>query len=277
MKVLCSLISFFFATFVVTAAAIKGDAFQQEFNELLTVLESYNDTSVLKRDYAPLTSALTALNKSGQGVQIAHTMYSSKATQSTVINVVEDYIKATTLTQILKDSDDSDMSVDIVMILFTNSNMIPGLTKIIKTLHDNGVLSFSLKKRGLLDGILGKLNNIFTSIQNESIQTIVKLMNAVTDSEDIYESLEKSGLFISLFEDIVTTTDGQAFSVNLVTDIINKDVITWSSLMSAVNSSAIIANTTSKLFTNATNRQIIFHWISTNGLSVLLEILKALF
>ncbi|EGW32764.1 uncharacterized protein SPAPADRAFT_60113 [Spathaspora passalidarum NRRL Y-27907] len=276
MKLFYSLLSLFFATFAI-GAAVQGDAFQQEFNEFLAVLESYNDPSVFKRDYPPLTAALTALNKSGQGVQIAHAMYSNKATQPTVINAVENYINATTLTQILKDADDSNLAVDIVMILFTNPNMIPGLTNIIKTLHDDGVFSFSLKKRGLLDGILGGLNGVITSIQNQSIQTIVKLMNSVADSEDIYESLEKSGLFISVFEDIVTTTDGQAFAVNLVTDIINDDVITWSSLISAVNDSAIIASTASKIFTNATNRSIILQWILTNGLSVLLEIIEALF
>ncbi|RLV90459.1 putative hydrolase [Spathaspora sp. JA1] len=284
MNFIYSLFTLLFAVLVV-ASPVENDALQTQQGEFdlakfFAELEaSLEDPSVFKRDYAPLTAAFTALNQSGQGVQIAHAVYTNNLTQPALINTVENYINATTLTSILNYADNSGLAVDLVMVLFTNPKMFPGLISIIKTLHGNGVIS--LKKRGLIDGLIGGVidgvNGILSSVQDQAIQTIVKLMNNVSNPEELYESLEKSGLFISVFEDIVTTPGGQSFAVNLVTEIIDDYIITWSSLIKAVNDSGIIGSVASKIATNSTNRSIILSWIFTNGINLIIQLIQAFF
>lgn len=209
--------------------------------------KSYPDNSLL-------TAAFTSLNRSGVGVQLVHTFATSSATQGTTINTVGQYVSVTGLTKLLTSANKSGLAVSIVMRFFINYSLVPGLWNVIVALWNNGVIS--LGKRGLLDLVGGIINGVQQSI----INSLITIINSVTDLTQICSSLNKSGLAVSIVDDLLTTSDGQNFVVKLATNLVQKGIVTFDKLLSSLQSSGIIVDTFTTIIGNSTYRKIIFIW-----------------
>ncbi|KAI5952245.1 hypothetical protein KGF54_003111 [Candida jiufengensis] len=219
-----------------------------------------------KRDNVLLTAAFTALNNSGTGVPIVHGLVTNSGSQSQVIGLIENYIQTTTLKTLLSAADQSNLAVDIVMRFFINYSLVPNLWTIIYTLYTNGVLF----KRDLFGSIIG---GIIGGVNQSIWSSLITLLNTVVNVEQICESLQKSGFAVSVVDDIVSTSDGRTFAVNLVTSIIQKQVITLSSLVDALSSTGFLQNTLTKILSNSTYRKIIFIW----AVNFLVSMIKYIF
>ncbi|KAG7661681.1 uncharacterized protein J8A68_004834 [[Candida] subhashii] len=113
-------------------------------------------------------------------------------------------------------------------------------------------------------GFFESVQNSIEGINNQILQTVITLVNDVSNLEQICESLQKSGLAVSILEDFITTTDGQQFLIKLVTAIVNDKVITLDDLISAVNDSDIVTNTVTKIMANSSLRSIAINYILNN-------------
>ncbi|KAI3404489.1 hypothetical protein KGF56_002681 [Candida oxycetoniae] len=225
-----------------------------EIDEYLKQLvEASGANRTQKRDNnALLTAAFTALNKSGTGVTIVHGIVTNSVTQNTAIKAIEEYIEHNTLTTLLSAADSSGLAVSIVMRFFINYSLVPGLWNIIVALYKNGAIF----KRLILDLI----GNILGSVEQSIWDSLLSILNLVADVETICQSLNTSGFAVSIIDDLVVTSDGQAFVVKLATSIIDNSVITLNSLFSALNQTSFLQNTFTKIISNATYRKIIFIW-----------------
>lgn len=123
-----------------------------------------------KRDYPLLTTLFTQLNQSGAALPILKALCTSPLSQGTTIDAIEEYVKQKTLATILTAATKSGLAFDIVMLFFTDYNMVPGAIKIGKALYSSGVIHFKredveeeLEKRGLGDkrSLIGDIFNIF--------------------------------------------------------------------------------------------------------------------
>ena len=140
------------------------------------------------------------------------------------------------------------------MRFFINYSLVPGLWNVIVALWNNGVIS--LGKRGLLDLVGGIINGVKQSI----INSLITIINSVTDLTQICSSLNKSGLAVSIVDDLLTTSDGQNFVVKLATNLVQKGIVTFDKLLSSLQSSGIIVDTFTTIIGNSTYRKIIFIW-----------------
>ncbi|EDK44203.1 conserved hypothetical protein [Lodderomyces elongisporus NRRL YB-4239] len=212
-----------------------------------------NSSDLSKRDSNPaLTAAFTALNKSGVGVEIVHGLVTNSLSQPQAITAIEQYIKQNTLPTLLSAADNSGLAVSIVMRFFINYSLVPGLWNIIVALYKNGTIF----KRGLLDLI----GSVIGGVQQSIWASLINLLSLVANVETVCESLNNSGFGVSVVDDIVSTSDGQAFAVKAATAIINDSIITLDSLFSALNLTSFLQNTFTKIISNSTYRKIIFIW-----------------
>ncbi|KAI5957930.1 hypothetical protein CANMA_004362 [Candida margitis] len=277
MKNLFVILSFFFIAFalaqvgdvdLVSQAVVKRETepTQQQLEEVDQYLKSLVAAvtgNVTKRDNPALTAAFTALNQSGTGVQIIHGLATSSVSQGTTIKAVEEYVKNTGLETLLEAADNSGLAVSVVMRFFINYKLIPALWDIIVTLYNNGVISV---KR--LD-ILGTIGDILGTVQESIWSSVITLVNLVADPESICESLNKSGLGVSVVDDLFSTTDGQSFLVKLITALVNDGIITLGILLDALRASSFLQNTFTKVLSSSTNRKIIFIWAVNNLVSLI--------
>ena len=277
MKNIFVLLSLFFATFVfaqvgevdlVNHAIVRraDEPSQQELEEVdqyLKQLVAAVTGNITKRDNPALTAAFTALNKSGTGVQIVHGLATNSLSQGTTIKAVEEYLKNTGLTTLLEAADNSGLAVSVVMRFFINYKLIPALWDIIVALYNNGVIS--VKRLDLL-GIVG---SIIGGVQESIWSSVITLVNLGADPEALCESLNKSGLGVSIVDDLFSTSDGQLFLVKLITSLINDGIITMGILLDALRDSSFLQNTFTKVLSSSTNRKIIFIWAVNNLVSLI--------
>ncbi|CAI5759003.1 unnamed protein product [Candida verbasci] len=218
---------------------------------------NYSSLSKRATENQALTAALVALNRSGQGVQIVHGLATNPLSQPSTIDLIEQYIINTGLTKILSAADGSDLAVSLVMRFFINPALIPNLWNILVTLWNNGVIGIpGFSKRLILDLV----GDILGGIQQSIVQSVLTLFNAITDLESICISVNKSGIGVSIVDDLLTTSDGQTFVVRLITSIVNNNVITFSGLISALQDSGVVVNTFTKIIADSNYRKIIFIW-----------------
>lgn len=240
-----------------TSGATSEEIEVANYLQQLVVAAGLDSQNLTKRDYPDnslLTAAFTSLNRSGVGVQLVHTFATSSATQGTTINTVGQYFSVTGLTKLLTSANKSGLAVSIVMRFFINYSLVPGLWNVIVALWNNGVIS--LGKRGLLDLVGGIINGVQQSI----INSLITIINSVTDLTQICSSLNKSGLAVSIVDDLLTTSDGQNFVVKLATNLVQKGIVTFDKLLSSLQSSGIIVDTFTTIIGNSTYRKIIFIW-----------------
>ncbi|KAL6449912.1 hypothetical protein SBY92_002386 [Candida maltosa Xu316] len=244
---------------------IEVDQYLKQLVAALGLPQSGNLTKRDAPDNPALTAAFTALNQSGTGVQIVH---------GSTISLVEQYIKTTGLTKILSAADQSGLAVSIVMRFFINYSLVPDLWKIIVALWNSGIIS--LNKRalgdligGLVGGVISGINNVLTGVQQSILSSVISIINTVTDLTTICSSLNKSGLAVSVLEDLITTTDGQSFLVKFITQAVNDGVITFGILIDALKGSGIVTDTFSTIIGNSTYRKIIFIWAVKNLVSLI--------
>lgn len=277
MKNIFVLLSLFFATFVfaqvgevdlVNHAIVRraDEPSQQELEEVdqyLKQLVAAVTGNITKRDNPALTAAFTALNKSGTGVQIVHGLATNSLSQGTTIKAVEEYLKNTGLTTLLEAADNSGLAVSVVMRFFINYKLIPALWDIIVALYNNGVISI---KR--LD-ILGAIGSIIGGIEESIWSSVMTLVNLVAGPESVCESLNISGLGVSVVDDLFSTSDGQLFLIKLITELINDGVVTMGIMLDALRDSSFLQNTFTKVLSSSTNRKIIFIWAVNNLVSLI--------
>ena len=240
-----------------TSGATSEEIEVANYLQQLVVAAGLDSQNLTKRDYPDnslLTAAFTSLNRSGVGVQLVHTFATSSATQGTTINTVGQYVSVTGLTKLLTSANKSGLAVSIVMRFFINYSLVPGLWNVIVALWNNGVIS--LGKRGLLDLVGGIINGVQQSI----INSLITIINSVTDLTQICSSLNNSGLAVSIVDDLLTTSDGQNFVVKLATNLVQKGIVTFDKLLSSLQSSGIIVDTFTTIIGNSTYRKIIFIW-----------------
>lgn len=277
MRSLFVLLSLFFATFafaqtgdvdlVSHAIARRADEPTQEeleeVDQYLKQLVAAVTGNITKRDNPALTAAFTALNKSGTGVQIVHSLATSSLSQGTTIKAVEEYVSNTGLTTLLEAADNSGLAVSVVMRFFINYLLIPALWDIIVALYNNGVIS--VKRLDLL-GIIG---SVLGGVQESIWSSVITLVNLVADPESICESLNKSGLGVSVVDDLFSTSDGKLFLIKLITALVNDGVVTLGILLDALRESSFLQNTFTKVLSSSTNRKIIFIWAVNNLVSLI--------
>ena len=277
MRSLFVLLSLFFATFVFAqtgdvdlvsrAIARRADEPTQEeleeVDQYLKQLVAAVTGNTTKRDNPALTAAFTALNKSGTGVQIVHSLATNSLSQGTTIKAVEEYVSNTGLTTLLEAADNSGLAVSVVMRFFINYLLIPALWDIIVALYNNGVIS--VKRLDLL-GIIG---SVLGSVQESIWSSVITLVNLVADPESICESLNKSGLGVSVVDDLFSTSDGKLFLIKLITALVNDGVVTLGILLDALRESSFLQNTFTKVLSSSTNRKIIFIWAVNNLVSLI--------
>ncbi|CCG26033.1 hypothetical protein CORT_0C06600 [Candida orthopsilosis Co 90-125] len=277
MRSLFVLLSLFFATFVFAqtgdvdlvsrAIARRADEPTQEeleeVDQYLKQLVAAVTGNTTKRDNPALTAAFTALNKSGTGVQIVHSLATNSLSQGTTIKAVEEYVSNTGLTTLLEAADNSGLAVSVVMRFFINYSLIPALWDIIVALYNNGVIS--VKRLDLL-GIIG---SVLGSVQESIWSSVITLVNLVADPESICESLNKSGLGVSVVDDLFSTSDGKSFLIKLITALVNDGVVTLGILLDALRESSFLQNTFTKVLSSSTNRKIIFIWAVNNLVSLI--------
>jgi len=277
MKNIFVLLSLFFATFVfaqvgevdlVNHAIVRraDEPSQQELEEVdqyLKQLVAVANGGLAKRDNFLLTAAFRSLNKSGTGVHIIHTLATSSLSQGLTIKVVEEYVKNTGLTKLMEAADESGLAVSVVMRFFINYKLIPALWDIIVALYNNGVIS--VKRLDLL-GIVG---SIIGGVQESIWSSVMTLVNLVAGPESVCESLNISGLGVSVVDDLFSTSDGQLFLIKLITELINDGVVTMGIMLDALRDSSFLQNTFTKVLSSSTNRKIIFIWAVNNLVSLI--------
>ena len=251
-----------------TAGAPTQEQYElAEYLQQLVIASGLTPENLTKRDYpdnAALTAAFTALNKSGQGVVIIHGLATNSLSQSGTIEIVNSYIKNTGLTKILSAANESGLAVSIVMRFFINYSLIPGLWDIIVALWNNGTISVG--KRWILGDIIGSVIN---GVQETILGSLITLINAVTDLGQICSSLNKSGLAVSIVDDLVSTSDGKNFLVKTVTTAVNQGVLSFGILLDGLKDSGVLVDTFTAIIGNSTYRKIIFIWAVKNLVSVI--------
>lgn len=251
-----------------TAGAPTQEQYElAEYLQQLVIASGLTPENLTKRDYpdnAALTAAFTALNKSGQGVVIIHGLATNSLSQSGTIEIVNSYIKNTGLTKILSAANESGLAVSIVMRFFINYSLIPGLWDIIVALWNNGTISVG--KRWILGDIIGSVIN---GVQETILGSLITLINAVTDLGQICSSLNKSGLAVSIVDDLVSTSDGKNFLVKTVTTAVSQGVLSFGILLDGLKDSGVLVDTFTAIIGNSTYRKIIFIWAVKNLVSVI--------
>ncbi|KAK6465440.1 hypothetical protein DFJ63DRAFT_22273 [Scheffersomyces coipomensis] len=308
MKLLYTLVSFFLLAFTFAniadvslhELAARGEALG-DLAQLIPIAKrgpsatvQEEEATLVKRgstppEYSALTVACNVLNNTGFGVQTEYTLCTQSATSGTVITTINQYLTKENLTTILEALDDSNLALDVVMAIFTDSSFGSGLWTVVKTLWSNGVIHLKrdeieltainikrdqeeialieeakrqnisveeLKKRGLLDFLGG----IFNVAEITAIDTFITAIQATTNLGSICVSLEKSGLGLSLIEELFGPSNMQSFAVQLVTTIIQDKTITLSYLLSSLEQSGIVTSTIKKILANSTDVKIIFLW-----------------
>lgn len=238
-----------------------------QYLQELVVASGLTPENLTKRDYpdnAALTAAFTALNKSGQGVTIVHGMATNSLSQGGTVDIVNSYIKNTGLTKILSAANKSGLAVSIVMRFFINYDLIPGLWDIIVALWNNGTISIG--KRWILGDLIGSVIN---TAQETILGSVISLINAVTDLAQICSSLNKSGLAVSILDDLVSTSDGRGFLVKVVTKGVEQGVLSFGILIDGLKDSGVLVDTFSTIIGNSTYRKIIFIWAVKNLVSLI--------
>ena len=71
-------------------------------------------------------------------------------------------------------------------------------------------------------GLLDLVGGIINGVQQSIINSLITIINSVTDLTQICSSLNKSGLAVSIVDDLLTTSDGQNFVVKLATNLVQK-------------------------------------------------------
>ena len=235
----------------------------EEVDQYLKQLVAVANGGLAKRDNFLLTAAFRSLNKSGTGVHIIHTLATSSLSQGLTIKVVEEYVKNTGLTKLMEAADESGLAVSVVMRFFINYKLIPALWDIIVALYNNGVISI---KR--LD-ILGAIGSIIGGIEESIWSSVMTLVNLVAGPESVCESLNISGLGVSVVDDLFSTSDGQLFLIKLITELINDGVVTMGIMLDALRDSSFLQNTFTKVLSSSTNRKTIFIWAVNNLVSLI--------
>ena len=87
------------------------------------------------------------------------------------------------------------------------------------------------------------VGGIINGVQQSIINSLITIINSVTDLTQICSSLNKSGLAVSIVDDLLTTSDGQNFVVKLATNLVQKGIVTFDKLLSSLQSSGIIVDT----------------------------------
>ncbi|RCK67591.1 hypothetical protein Cantr_02580 [Candida viswanathii] len=236
-----------------------------EYLQQLVIASGLTPQNLSKRDYPDspaLTAAFTALNKSGQGVTLIHGLATNGLSQDGTVDIVNSYIKNTGLTKILSAANKSGLAVSIVMRFFINYSLVPGLWNVIVSLWNNGTISIG--KRWIISDLIGTVIN---GVQDTILSSLISLINAVTDLAQICSSLNKSGLAVSILDDLVSTTDGQGFIVKVVTTGVKTGTLSFGILLDGLKDSGVLVDTFSTIIGNSTYRKIIFIWAVKNLVS----------
>lgn len=109
-----------------------------------------------KRDNRLLTGFLTSLNRSGVGVSVVKTAISVPLTQTQVIHFIGELIKEKGLTNLLEVAGESNLALDLVLLILTHYETIPGLTN---------VVNYYKKNNG---GKSSSTSSLFSSFSNSS-------------------------------------------------------------------------------------------------------------
>ncbi|KAK6197523.1 uncharacterized protein RJT21DRAFT_133696 [Scheffersomyces amazonensis] len=248
----------------------------EELVEYLNTLPSSLDKRSNK-EFTPLTQICTVLNTTGWGVQAEHDICTSSVTSGVAIKSINSFLQHENLTTILVALDQSNLALDVVMEMFIDPSLLPGLWTVLKSLWSSGVIHLKrdvnpeFEKRQNVEltaeeveiakrGILDFLGGIFNTAENLAINTLVTLVTQIADVGSICISLEKSGLGVSVIREALEPSDMQKFTVNLLTTIIQDKTVTLDELIQSLEQSGIVINTIKKILANTTDLRIIFVW-----------------
>lgn len=122
------------------------------------------NTQWQKRDIAALTYLFKTLNTTGTGVSLIETAISISLTQQQVIKFVGSLIETKGLTSLLEAAETSGLALDLVLLVLTHYEVIPGITNVIKAYkggssNTSSSSSSSSLFGGLLGSVLGGLDN----------------------------------------------------------------------------------------------------------------------
>lgn len=129
---------------------------------------------------------------------------------------------------------------------------------------NNGTISIG--KRWILGDLIGSVIN---TAQETILGSLITLINAVTDLGKICSSLNKSGLAVSILDDLVSTSDGRGFLVKVVTKGVQQGVLSFGILIDALKDSGVLVDTFTTIIGNSTYRKIIFIWAVKNLVSLI--------
>lgn len=149
---------------------IGGKVNELQMREVEEESASAVDFALDKREIKALTVLFQSINNTA-GIQLIKGACTNALTQPQIIKFVGNLVEEKSLETLLQVADQSGLGLDIVLLILTHYETIPGVTKIIKqykgtassgnsTSTDSGSSSSGLSG-GLLGGILGGIGSIF--------------------------------------------------------------------------------------------------------------------
>lgn len=112
-----------------------------------------------KRDILPLTVLFRTLNTTGTGVSLVKTAISIPFTQQQIIKFVGSLIETKNLTSLLEAADQSGLALDLVVMVLTHYEVIPGVTNIVNAYKGGNSTSSGGSSNGILGGLLSGLSS----------------------------------------------------------------------------------------------------------------------
>lgn len=120
---------------------------EEKINELVERFDDYEPTGDLtKREVALLTFFMTQLNVTGLGVGFVRNFATSPLSQGITINGVVGFLKSRNVASLLTSLDTSNLGVNVVNQVLSNTKAFGGLITIAKALVNQGVISFGKRE-----------------------------------------------------------------------------------------------------------------------------------
>lgn len=212
-----------------------------------------------KRDIAALTYLFEVLNTTGTGVALAETAVSVSLTQQQIITFVGSLIETKGWTELFEAAQQSGLAIDLVVMLLTHYETIPGLTNIIRAYKGESGNSSS---SGILSSLFAENSNSTDSTGSSSISADYSALNDFLGSAIIATSIASdtsTSVSSTLVASDSTTTDGSGALGNLLQDLgLSTDAASSTQVSAAVTSAStsITSPTTTQSTSTATGNQL---------------------
>lgn len=112
-----------------------------------------------------------------------------------------------------------------------------------------------------VSGLQNAVGSILSGTQQTLINTVISLIKNVGDLEQLCESLEKSGLGVSVVRSLLVDTQEQVFTEKLVTYIVQNKIVTLSSLFSDLLLSGALVGITTQILTTPSALSQVFAFV----------------